>query len=411
MYDLIIGGHDKSIFEWENLTFSQKSSKKHGNYGNDLAYLNSQQELGDADSDFENDPEMTSVFRQFKTLGDDEEVQIETNEGGLFEEEEEEAGDQFMAVKPFLGEVKNSKPSDFFYEKGMEDPPDENLKLYYANGYRCFDAKNTAKFADNPNSVVFVTAALGVNLNIRNNQQTFFNQHEEDIISFDLHPSRKIAASGQMAAKGKSKMIDIFVWDIETRKVLANLKGFHIRAIKLVRFSPSGKYLLTFGLDDDHSLAVYDWAQERLVCSSKVDKKNVLDSCFSLKDDRKFISIGSRHCKVWNFQGCNVHSSRVSWPKRLKMENSRDLLKQEPLITCATFSENSFVVGTYKGKMIHITNGAMNKAWQVHEGPLSVFNNCSKYKRFFTGGRDGKVVEFIYERSNYYFIYRLLSLV
>jgi microtubule-associated protein-like 6 len=343
--------------------------------------------------------EMNSVFRNFKSSENDEVVEIDTNDGGLFEEEEEEAGDQFMAVKPFLGEVKNSQPSDFFYEKGMEDTPDENLKLYYANGYRCFDAKNTAKFSSNPDSVVFVTAALGVNLDIRNNSQTFFNKHEEDIISFDLHPNRRIAATGQMAAKGKSKMIDIFIWDIETKEVLANLKGFHIRAIKLIRFSPSGKYLLTYGLDDDHSLAVYDWAQERLVCSSKVDKKNVLESCFALTDDRKFLSIGSRHCKVWNFKGCNIHSARVSWPKRLRLENSKDLLKQEPLIACATFSDNSFVAGTYRGKMIQITNGNMGKAWQVHEGPLSVFNNCPKYKRFFTGGRDGKVVEFVYERS------------
>lgn len=364
-----------------------------------MSYLNSQIELCDADEDFENDQEMTSIFRKFQPLGEGEEVELDTQGGGLFEEEEEEAGDQFMAVKPFLGEVLHSQPSDYFYEKGMEDAPDTNLSLYHVNGYRCFDAKNTAKFAKTAESVVFVSAALGVNLHLQSNRQTFFNMHEEDVISFDLHPSRQIAASGQMAAKGKSKMIDIFVWDVETKEVLANLKGFHIRAIKLVRFSPSGKYLLTFGLDDDHSLAVYDWAQERLVCSSKVDKKNVLDSCFSLKDDRRFLSIGSRHCKVWNFQGCNIRSSRVSWPKRLRLENSKGLLQQEPLITCATFSENSFVAGTYKGKMIQITNGAMSKAWQVHDGPLSVFNNCPKFRRFFTGGRDGKVTEFIYERS------------
>jgi microtubule-associated protein-like 6 len=361
--------------------------------------LHSHEEICDAEEDFENDPEMNSIFRKFEPLNEDEEVQMETNDGGLFEEEEEEAGDQFMAVKPFLGEVKNSQPSDFFFEKGMDEAPEENLKLYYANGYRCFDAKNTAKFSNDPDSIVFVTAALGVNMNVVSNTQTFFNKHEEDVISFDLHPNRKIAASGQMAMKGKAKMIDIFVWDVETKEVLANLKGFHIRAIKLVRFSPSGKYLLTYGLDDDHSLAVYDWAQERLVCSSKVDKKNVLDSCFALKDDRKFLSIGSRHCKVWNFKGCNVNSGRVAWPKRLRMENSKELLKQEPLITCNTFSDNSYVVGTYKGNMIQITNGAMSKAWKVHDGPLSVFNNCPKYKRFFTGGRDGKVIEFVYERS------------
>lgn len=369
--------------------------------GNDLSLLTSQIELPEEDDEFENDPEMNSIFNKFEATKEDEEVEIKET-GGLYMEEEEEAGDQFMAVKPFLGEVKNSEPSDFYYEKGMEKPPRENLELYYANGYRCFDSKNTAKFAANPDSVVFVTAALGVNLDYMSNSQTFFNQHEEDVISFDLHPSRQIAASGQMAMKGKSKMIDIFVWDVNSKKVLANLKGFHIRAIKIVRFSTSGKYLLTFGLDDDHSLAVYDWEQERLICSSKVDKKNVLDSCFLLNSDKKFLSIGSRHCKAWDFNGCNIRSGRVAWPKRLKLENTKQLLAQEPLITCASFSQTSYVVGTYKGTMIQVINGAMSKAWKVHEGPLSVFNNCPQNKRLFTGGRDGKVVEFVYERSKFY---------
>lgn len=46
--------------------------------------------------------------------------------------------------------------------------------------------------------VVFITAALGVVMNAdpKNNIQTFFNKHEEDIVSFAIHPSRKIAATG-----------------------------------------------------------------------------------------------------------------------------------------------------------------------------------------------------------------------
>lgn len=31
--------------------------------------------------------------------------------------------------------------------------------------------------------------------------------------------------------KGKSKLIDIFVWDVNTKEVLSNLTGFHLRAI------------------------------------------------------------------------------------------------------------------------------------------------------------------------------------
>ena len=96
--------------------------------------------------------------------------------------------------------------------------------------------------------------------------------HEEDIICLDIHPNKKIAATGQMAAKGKAKLIEIYIWEIQSKKVLACLKGFHLRAICCVAFSPTGKYLLSIGRDDNNSLAIYDWFNNnRLITTSKVD--------------------------------------------------------------------------------------------------------------------------------------------
>lgn len=62
-----------------------------------------------------------------------------------------------------------------------------------------------------------------------------------------------------MAMKGKSKFIDIFVWNVETKEVISQINGFHLRAIRLLKFTPDGKYLLSIGEDDDNSLAIYDW--------------------------------------------------------------------------------------------------------------------------------------------------------
>lgn len=33
----------------------------------------------------------------------------------------------------------------------MSDEPNENLTLFYVNGYRCFDARHTAGFGSNKN--------------------------------------------------------------------------------------------------------------------------------------------------------------------------------------------------------------------------------------------------------------------
>ena len=104
--------------------------------------------------------------------------------------------------------------------------------------------------------------------------------------------------------KGKSKFIDIFVWEIQTKKVLANLTGFHLRAIQQLKFSPSGENLFSFGKDDDNSLAVYDWKNQRLIATAKVDKKNVLD--ISFVSENEFLTVGSKHIKSWRLNGTKL---------------------------------------------------------------------------------------------------------
>lgn len=68
----------------------------------------------------------------------------------------------------------------------------------------------------------------------------------------------------------KSKIVDVHVWDAETKERKAKLAGFHQRAVVVVEFSPSGKKLLTIGQDDKNSLAIYDWEIGRLAWSSPV---------------------------------------------------------------------------------------------------------------------------------------------
>jgi microtubule-associated protein-like 6 len=81
-----------------------------------------------------------------------------------------------------------------------------------------------------------------------------------------------------MAAKGKAKFIDIFIWKVSTMECLAQINGFHRRAIRQLEFSPNGDKLLSLGEDDDHSVAVYDWANKRVLCSQKVDRDKIFDA-------------------------------------------------------------------------------------------------------------------------------------
>jgi WD40 repeat protein len=60
-------------------------------------------------------------------------------------------------------------------------------------------------------------------------------------------------ATGQMAQKNMQnplkKILSIYVWDIESKKSLVKLDGFHTIAVVLLEFSPSGKLLFSCGND------------------------------------------------------------------------------------------------------------------------------------------------------------------
>jgi len=201
-YVISTGGNDKSIFQWKYLA-DEEAAEEHDRY----------EEIDEE----ENNPDPENEVLNFK-------------------EDEMEMGDEGSASRPYLGEVKASTPKNFVVTKTASEAPKEGLKLKYVFGYRAFDTRMNVKYTSE-GKVVYHTAALGVVLDYKSSnvcQQTFFTQHDEDMVCLAIHPSLKIVATGQMAKAGKAKLIDIYVWEIESKKVLANLKGFHLRAIRNV---------------------------------------------------------------------------------------------------------------------------------------------------------------------------------
>jgi hypothetical protein len=58
-----------------------------------------------------------------------------------FAVEDDGPGDQFMAVKPWIGAIKApTRPP-----AGNNSTPDADLSLEWVYGYRCFDARNNVR--------------------------------------------------------------------------------------------------------------------------------------------------------------------------------------------------------------------------------------------------------------------------
>lgn len=307
----------------------------------------------------------------------DEALQAVEPESKLFDIETVGEGDQFLAVKPWLGEVKASAPNDWVTPKNHAKPPDENMVLLKVHGYRCFDSRNNLRYSST-GKAVYPAAALGVVMDLVSKEQKFFSMHDDDVVCLAIHPNRRIAATGQMVHVGKSRNLDLHVWDIETLQDVACLTGFHRRAIRHVDFSPNGNLVLSIGEDDDHSLAVYEWQTKRMVCNSKVDKDAVLGANFITNTELAIY--GPKFIKFFTINGQNISNSRGSIGVNKPFEAQ----------FCGAVFNNAFVTGTHAGNLFVWGGKSLAKSVKAHTG--QVWALFSKNSKLYSGGSEGNIV-------------------
>ena len=101
----------------------------------------------------------------------------EADEFAFNHQEEEEGGEQALAVKPFLGELRASTPSGYKASRNSSQAPDGNLRLKHAHGFRCHDTRGNLKYARGGGRIVYTTAALGVVQEKASREQEFFDLH------------------------------------------------------------------------------------------------------------------------------------------------------------------------------------------------------------------------------------------
>ncbi|MGL4948214.1 MAG: hypothetical protein ACRC42_02390, partial [Mycoplasma sp.] len=365
-YVISTGGNDKAIFQFK-FSFNNEAAAE-------------AEELQDIDEE-------------------DANIDNEDQEFGDFKVEEMEAT-EFGASKPWIGELQASSPK-VNVDKSSGKPPSENIKkLNYVFGYRAFDTRMNVKYTADENIIVYHTAALGIVIDKKTNKQRYFTNHDEDIVSLAIHPNGKTVATGQMAAKGKAKLIDLYVWNIdnlpEETNVLAddrsklpngvtNLKGSLLRAIRILQFSPDGNKLLANGQDDYNSIAVYDTSNLKKINwigIVKVDGARVLDAIW--KSTTEFVSVGPKHIKFYKVSGRNINVSKGVFGK----------IKIEPLVSVAS-AFNKLFTGTDKGNLITWEGSNASVIKNVcKNGPLYTLYYYEKDKILLSGGYDGIIIAY-----------------
>jgi len=232
----------------------------------------------------------------------------EKPETDFFEPLEAGQGEQFMAVRPYIGAIM--EPTN--HPAADPSPPSVQYKLEYVYGYRCADSRQNVYF-NSQGQAVYMTAALGVILDTNSNTQQFFgggqvdntskktandqNGHTNDIMCVAVNESRTLAISGQVGSSPAA-----FVWDSATGQKKQRFKlDKGARGINAVAFSNDDKYAALVDLHNDHNIYVYDISSGDLKWKDKGDTNKIFDLAFSgEKGSYKICSVGSKHIKFWD---------------------------------------------------------------------------------------------------------------
>jgi microtubule-associated protein-like 6 len=96
--------------------------------------------------------------------------------------------------------------------------------------------------------------------------QRFHADHSDEVTCIALHPNGRIVATGE-----RGRVPKVLVWDLATCQTICTLRGFHERGISQICFSTSGNELITVGMDEYNTIALYDWSSGNQKMSSLGD--------------------------------------------------------------------------------------------------------------------------------------------
>jgi|UniRef100_A0A7S4LG85 microtubule-associated protein-like 6 len=290
-----------------------------------------------------------------------------------FDAEPTEEERNFMSVKPWLGAM--CPPTDFKKDPALDEAPSVKLELEHVYGYRARTCRNNVYWIDD-NTIVYFAAAVGIVHKISNNTQQFFFGHSDDIVSLDYHKKRGLVATGQLGKDPK-----ICVWDVYSMEQVHCFSGYHQRAVVDVSFSADGSRLASVGLDDDHSVAVYNIDSGAMVAEAKGGDRRILSVCWNTCRDANgntdFITVGRKHIQFWQLEGTRLEYKKGILGRKGEIQT---------FLTAACTSDGA-VVGTQDGSMYFFRRNKLRRIVQAHNG--MIYSLKFEGQMLFSGGRDG----------------------
>lgn len=141
--------------------------------------------------------------------------------------------------------------------------PDAQLELTFVHGYgRDCNANNL--FYTSTGEVVYYTAGVGIVYDKSAHTQRFFLGHDDDLSCLTVSSARDLVASGQVG-----RTPHVCVWHPADCRQLARLQHPAVRGIAAVGFCRDAELLASVGMDNNHTIFVWNWRQNSVLAELK----------------------------------------------------------------------------------------------------------------------------------------------
>ncbi|XP_048456030.1 echinoderm microtubule-associated protein-like 5 [Rhincodon typus] len=348
---LSVGGADHSVFQWQLIP--ERKSKEFLHIVLQESFVDSSSDQ--SDSDQSDVPELDSEIEQ--------ELQINYHRQ-IYKED-------LPQLKEKCKEKRQAATS-----KKREKPPDSSVRLHFVHGYRGYDCRNNL-FYTQTGEIVYHVAAVGIVYNRQQNVQRFYLGHDDDIVCLAIHPLKDYISTGQV-----SRDSAIHIWDAELLKPLSILKGHHQFGVCAVDFSADGKRLASVGLDENHTIVLWDWRKGEKLSSVRGSAEKIFVVKLNPYMPDKLVTAGIKHIKFWQRAGGGLTGRKGCFGNLRKTET----------IMCVVYgwTDEMIFSGTSTGDVYIWKDMFIIKRIKAHDGP--VFSMHALEKGFVTGGKDGVVV-------------------
>ena len=270
------------------------------------------------------------------------------------------------------------------------EAPDIEYKLNYVYGYRCADTRQNVYFNDK-GQVIFMTAAVGVQLDTSSNTQKFFGggpvgpshkahdgaarQHSDDIMCLALSPDLRLAATGQVGSRPT-----VFAWDTTTMETKGRWqlpKGS--RGVKCIAWNRSSSRVACVDNHNDHWLRVYELGETKPVFEMKMGSTVIYDVAWSPSEDR-FACVGKNTIYFFNSSGSSYDAEKGLTGGNLEV------------FTCVNFDkEGNAHVASVKGTIQTYKDRHGGTPQRVHKGAIYA-QHIDDDGTIWSGGRSNEII-------------------